>query len=192
MPYRIDVASGDFSFQALDGETVLEAAQRCGIMFPASCENGVCQICEGLLLQGSVTLRPDGETLRVTTDDHAHPVIFCLAEPQSDLQIAVEAAHPAHYIPPAALACQVSQITVEDSRLTLQLLLPAGKTPALQTGHHARVLMEGKETTGQITRSGNQRTISIQCAMEDHPATVALSQQLDGCRVIKIIAPWQC
>ena len=70
------------------GETVLEAALRDGLPMPFDCRSGGCGECKGDLLNGEVRMRPFQESALTQAERAAGKVLFCCAEPVTDLEIA--------------------------------------------------------------------------------------------------------
>jgi len=54
---RITLTDGD-EFEVEQGETVLEAALRAGVMIPYSCQSGTCRTCLSRVISGSVEHDP--------------------------------------------------------------------------------------------------------------------------------------
>jgi CDP-4-dehydro-6-deoxyglucose reductase len=54
MPHRVTIQPSGHSFTVNDGETVLAAALREGIVIAYGCRSGVCGTCKGSLVEGSV------------------------------------------------------------------------------------------------------------------------------------------
>ncbi|QWT19069.1 2Fe-2S iron-sulfur cluster binding domain-containing protein [Bacillus sp. NP157] len=86
MPTVTLSASGK-QFDAADGETVLEAAQRAGIALPYSCRGGVCGSCKATLVAGTCEYPynpPVG--LSASAREH-HGILMCQAVPCGDIAI---------------------------------------------------------------------------------------------------------
>jgi len=54
MPHQVTIQSSGHTITVNDGETVLAAALREGIVIAYGCRNGVCGTCKGKLLEGAV------------------------------------------------------------------------------------------------------------------------------------------
>lgn len=83
---RIQGPSGP-SFEAQDGQSILEAAAEHGIELPYSCRKGVCGNCRGRVLKGQLVAGTEGgghETGIQAPNEH----LFCRAQAASDLLIA--------------------------------------------------------------------------------------------------------
>jgi len=54
MPHKVTIQSSGHTVTVKDGETVLAAALREGIVIAYGCRNGVCGTCKGRLVEGTV------------------------------------------------------------------------------------------------------------------------------------------
>jgi NAD(P)H-flavin reductase/ferredoxin len=83
---RIQDPSGP-SFEAREGQSILDAATEHGIELPYSCRKGVCGNCRGRVLEGQLLAGTEGgghETGIQAPNEH----LFCRAQAASDLLIA--------------------------------------------------------------------------------------------------------
>ncbi len=136
-------------FSVNEGESILNAALRQGVMLPYSCKNGTCGSCKGRLESGNIHY-PFHPPLALSQDEIATGcALLCQAEPTEDLIIRVreiEAVRdiqvrkmPARVIEKTLLAPDVMQIKIklpDAQRLQflagqyLEILLPDGKRRA--------------------------------------------------------------
>lgn len=79
------MASGK-RFDAADGETVLEAAQRAGIALPYSCRGGMCGSCTATLLSGHCDY-PRNPPAALSRTGQRDAILMCQAVPRDDLVI---------------------------------------------------------------------------------------------------------
>ncbi len=54
MTHTVTIQSSGTQFQVNDGESVLAAALRQGVMLSYSCRNGTCASCHGQVLEGQI------------------------------------------------------------------------------------------------------------------------------------------
>jgi CDP-4-dehydro-6-deoxyglucose reductase len=52
--HKVTVQPSGQSFEAQEGESVLAAALRQGVMLPYGCKNGACGSCKGKIVAGAV------------------------------------------------------------------------------------------------------------------------------------------
>jgi CDP-4-dehydro-6-deoxyglucose reductase len=152
------------------GETILDAAQREGFHFPHSCENGVCYICEGPLINGVVNLR--GMNRKQTSDDSdARECLFCIAEPLSDLDIEMPTILAPGEITMQELSCQIQSCeALTDEVYKISLLAPAGNLPQYHAGQYLELLIGDKRLPFSIANAPGGRELELHIGVPaEHP-----------------------
>ncbi|MBI1965620.1 MAG: CDP-6-deoxy-delta-3,4-glucoseen reductase [Betaproteobacteria bacterium] len=87
MPHQVTIQSSGHQFTVNDGETVLEAALRAGIVIAYGCRSGACGTCKGRLVEGAVDYGTYQEHAMTEAEKGAGLALFCQARPSSDLVI---------------------------------------------------------------------------------------------------------
>ncbi len=87
MPHTVTIQSSGHAFTVNDGETVLAAALREGIVIAYGCRHGVCGTCKGRLLAGTVNYGTYQEQAMSEAEKRAGMALFCQAKPLADLTI---------------------------------------------------------------------------------------------------------
>jgi len=87
MPRQVTIQSSGHSFTVNDGETVLAAALREGIVIAYGCRSGVCGTCKGKLVEGAIDYGTYQEQALSEAERRAGMALFCQAKPHSDLLI---------------------------------------------------------------------------------------------------------
>jgi len=87
MPHRVTIKSSGHAFTVNDGETVLAAALREGIVIAYGCRHGSCGTCKGKLLEGRVDYGTYQEQAMTEAERRAGLALFCQAKPHTDLTI---------------------------------------------------------------------------------------------------------
>ncbi|HET9404786.1 MAG TPA: CDP-6-deoxy-delta-3,4-glucoseen reductase [Burkholderiales bacterium] len=87
MPHQVTIQASGHSFTVNDGETVLAAALREGIVIAYGCRHGVCGTCKGKLVEGAVDYGTYQEHALPAEEKDAGMALFCQARPRSDLLI---------------------------------------------------------------------------------------------------------
>jgi CDP-4-dehydro-6-deoxyglucose reductase len=87
MPHTVTIQSSGHAFTVNEGETVLAAALREGIVIAYGCRHGVCGTCKGRLLAGSVNYGTYQEHALSEAEKSAGMALFCQAQPLADLTI---------------------------------------------------------------------------------------------------------
>ena len=83
MSHLVTIAPAQLSFAVHEGETILQAALRCGIDFPNRCRQGVCTSCVCKLKSGEVHY--DEPQPLTELDKQQQFTYCCLAYPCTDL-----------------------------------------------------------------------------------------------------------
>ena len=87
MSHRVTIQASGHSFVVNEGETVLAAALREGIVIAYSCRSGVCGTCKGKLVEGTVDYGTYQEQAMTEAERAAGMALYCQARPHSDLVI---------------------------------------------------------------------------------------------------------
>ncbi len=87
MPHQVTIQSSGHTFAVNDGETVLAAALREGIVIAYGCRSGACGTCKGRLVEGAVDYGTYQEHAMTEAEKRAGLALFCQARPSSDLVI---------------------------------------------------------------------------------------------------------
>jgi CDP-4-dehydro-6-deoxyglucose reductase len=142
--FEITIAGNGKTFQVNEGESILVAALRQGVMLPYSCKNGTCGSCKGLLVSGEVHY-PFHPPLALEKSDFAEgSALMCQAEPIEDLVIQVREIEAVRDIQVRMLPARVLEKTqLSDNVVRLQLRLPAGQRLQFLAGQYVDVLISG-------------------------------------------------
>jgi len=158
--FEVTMTGSGKTFRVNEGESVLVAALRQGVMLPYSCKNGTCGSCKGVVERGEVHY-PFHPPLALEKSDFAEGcALMCQAEPIEDLLIRVREIEAVKDIQIRMLPVRVVEKTLlAENVIRLRLKLP--KTQRLQflAGQYVDVLLAG----------GKRRAFSIaSCpSMED-------------------------
>ena len=130
-------------FQVEDGETVLAAALRQGLVLPYGCKNGACGSCKGKILEGSVDYGVYQK--RVLTDEEKAQgkALFCQAKPLADLVLEARAVGAAKGIQVKTLPCRVQALErAADDVIVLRVKLPANEKLKFLAGQFIEFLLK--------------------------------------------------
>ncbi len=142
--FEVRIVSSGKSFQVAQGESILTAALRQGVMLPYSCKNGTCGSCKGVVQSGEVHY-PFHPPLALQRSDIADgQALMCQAEPIEDLLIDVREIEAVRDIQVRLLPARV----VEKKRLaenvvSLRLKLPRAQRLQFLAGQYIDVLLAG-------------------------------------------------
>ena len=85
--FQVKNTSSGVTFTVNEGESVLNAALRQGVMLPYSCKNGTCGSCKGMLESGEVHY-PFHPPLALSREEIGEGyALLCQAEPTGNLVI---------------------------------------------------------------------------------------------------------
>ncbi|MDX1593005.1 MAG: CDP-6-deoxy-delta-3,4-glucoseen reductase [Gammaproteobacteria bacterium] len=151
MPYTIRVEPSGHRFEAQPDESVLDAAQRQGLILPYGCRNGACGTCKGRLRRGRVAY--PGEVPGLEADEaEAGLALLCQARPLEDLEIEVTEIHEAGELRPERLAVRVQALDrLNHDVIRLRLQLPRDRRLQFLAGQYVEV----------VTRDGKRRAYSL-------------------------------
>ena len=144
--HKVTVQPSGHAFEVQEGESVLTAALRQGVMLPYGCKNGACGSCKGKIVSGSVDY--GHYHARVLTEaERAHgKALFCQAKPLGELVIECRTIGAAKDIAVRMLPCRVQKLDkVADDVMIVQLKLPANERLQFLAGQYIDFLLKGGE-----------------------------------------------
>jgi ferredoxin len=87
MGFTVTISTTGERFQVETGETILQAAQRQGVLLPYGCDSGICGVCISRVIEGRIEY-PDGDPLALFDEDvQAGKGLCCVGHPSGDLVI---------------------------------------------------------------------------------------------------------
>jgi len=144
--HKVTVQPSGQSFEVEEGEAVLTAALRQGVMLPYGCKNGGCGSCKGKIVSGAVDYGHYHARV-LTEEERAHgKALFCQAKPLGELVIECRTIGAAKDIAVKLLPCRVQQLAkVADDVMIVQLKLPANERLQFLPGQYIDFLLKGGE-----------------------------------------------
>jgi CDP-4-dehydro-6-deoxyglucose reductase len=142
--FEVTIAGNGKSFRVREGESILAAALRQGVMLPYSCKNGTCGSCKGLVETGEVHY-PFHPPLAMSKSDFAEgSALMCQAEPIEDLVIKVREIEAVRDIQVRMLPARVVEKTIlAENVVQLVLRLPRSQRLQFLAGQYVEVLLAG-------------------------------------------------
>lgn len=141
MSSKVTLAGGHGQFVVAPGETLLEAGLAAGYALPWGCRSGSCASCRVRLLEGTVRHRQIPLALSQAERDAGY-VLMCLAEPDSDLTLALEQPPQAETLRPRRLpARMLSRSRLSDDVLGVTLATPPVNPLRWAPGQYVDVLL---------------------------------------------------
>jgi len=144
--HKVTVQPSGQSFDVEQGEAVLTAALRQGVMLPYGCKNGACGSCKGKIVSGAVDYGHYHARV-LTEEERAHgKALFCQAKPLGELVIECRTIGAAKDIAVKLLPCRVQKLDkVADDVMIVQLKLPANERLQFLPGQYIDFLLKGGE-----------------------------------------------
>ena len=142
--FEVTIASSGKTFTVNEGESILSAALRQGVMLPYSCKNGTCGSCKGLLESGEVhyPYHPPQALEEAETEENA--ALMCQAEPLGDLVIRVREIEAVRDIQVRMLPARVMEKEfLAENVVRLVLCLPKSQRLQFLAGQYVDVLCAG-------------------------------------------------
>ncbi|NLO80982.1 MAG: CDP-6-deoxy-delta-3,4-glucoseen reductase [Xanthomonadaceae bacterium] len=149
MSYTVTIQPSGHQISVNEGETIVDAALRQGIVIPYSCRGGTCSSCLGEVISGRLHY-PDGIPPGITEAEiAAGKALFCSAMPLSDLEIRVREVRAGTDFVPRKLPVRVVEIA-DLSHDVRRLLLkpPANLRMPFFAGQYIDILLPGGKRRG--------------------------------------------
>jgi len=169
--YQVKNINSGATFTVNEGETVLNAALRQGVMLPYSCKNGTCGSCKGQLETGEVhyPFHPPLALNREEIGDGC--ALLCQAEPTGDLVIRVreiEAVRDIHIRKIPARVCEKTRLAPDVMRIKIKL--PSAQRLQFLAGQYLEILLP----------DGKRRAFSIASAPQSEDEIELHIRHVDG------------
>ena len=143
---KVTVQPANQAFEVQEGESVLAAALRQGVMLPYGCKNGACGSCKGKIVAGAVDYGHYHARVLTETERAHGKALFCQAKPLGDLVIECRTIGAAKDIAVRTLPCRVQQLQkVADDVMIVRLKLPANERLQFLAGQYIDFLLKGGE-----------------------------------------------
>ena len=142
--FEVSIDASEKTFIVNEGETVLTAALRQGVMLPYSCKNGTCGSCKGTVLSGEVHY-PYHPPLALERSEIAEGMaLMCQAEPLENLVVKVQEIEAVRDIQIRMLPARVIEKTILSENVArLRLKLPKAQRLQFLAGQYLDVLLPG-------------------------------------------------
>lgn len=150
--YQVKNVNSGATFTVNEGESVLNAALRQGVMLPYSCKNGTCGSCKGHLESGDVHY-PFHPPLALSREEIGEGcALFCQAEPTGDLVVRVREIEAVRDIQVRKMPARVTEKTLlAPDVMRIKIKLPAAQRLQFLAGQYLEILLpEGKRRAFSI------------------------------------------
>ena len=158
MGFQISVEPSGHVFEANEGETLLDAGLRQGLMMPYGCRSGACGACRGKVLNGRIEHGDAQEFALPEKDRAAGFALFCCASAKSDLVIEAHEVRSTQDIPVKTLPAKIHKLTrAAPDVMIVELKLPANERLQFLAGQYIEILL----------KEGQRRAFSLANAPHD-------------------------
>lgn len=142
--FTVTISNSGKTFLVREGESVLTAALRQGVMLPYSCKNGTCGSCKARIESGEVHYPFHPPLALERSDIAAGDALLCQAEPLEDLVISVREIEAVRDIEVRMLPARVQEKTrLTDNVVRLRLKLPNAQRLQFLAGQYVDALLAG-------------------------------------------------
>jgi len=150
--YQVRNSISNVTFTVTEGETVLSAALRQGVMLPYSCKNGTCGSCKGQLESGDVHYPFHPPMALDEGDIEQGKALFCQASPSEDLVIRVREIEAVRDIQVRKMPARVIEKNLmAPDVMRLSLKLPSAQRLQFLAGQYLEILVpDGKRRAFSI------------------------------------------
>ena len=142
--FEVTIASSGKVFTVNEGENILSAALRQGVMLPYSCKNGTCGSCKGLVESGEIHYPFHPPQALEEGDSDKGLALMCQAEPLEDLLVRVREIEAVRDIQVRMLPARVMEKDfLSKNVVRLVLRLPRSQRLQFLAGQYVDVLLSG-------------------------------------------------
>ena len=142
--HQVKLASSGKTFAAEEGETILAAALRQGVILPYSCRNGTCASCRGAVVEGEIRYPYQPPAALSAEEIASGSALLCQAVPAGDVIIEARELDAVGDIPVRILPSRVQEKDrVASNVMRLRLGLPKGQRLQFLAGQYIDILLQG-------------------------------------------------
>lgn len=142
--FQVTIVNSGSRFTVREGESVLSAALRQGVMLPYSCKNGTCGSCKGHLVEGEVHYPFHPPLALDRKEIAAGDTLLCQAEPLEDLVVQAREIEAVRDIPVRQMPARVIvKELLAPNVMKLVLKLPRAQRLQYLAGQYIDILLPG-------------------------------------------------
>lgn len=140
MMHRVELKSGEYSFQVDSHESILNAAIRAGVPLNYGCSNGNCGLCKAKIISGSISQLQTHDFVIRDADKIQGYALMCSTSCQSDVVIDANVVVSANDIPVQELRIKVRKIDlVSDDLAIITMQVPRTLRLRFIAGQYVRI-----------------------------------------------------
>lgn len=159
--FKVKNINSGVNFIVNEGESILTAALRQGVMLPYSCKNGTCGSCKGKLESGEVHY-PFHPPIALTREEIAEGgALLCQAEPVEDLVISAREIEAVRDIQVRKMPARVIEKTLmTEDVMRIRIKLPEAQRLQFLAGQYLEILVpDGKRRAFSIASAPHSEDI---------------------------------
>jgi CDP-4-dehydro-6-deoxyglucose reductase len=144
-----------------DGERLLEAALREGVVMPFDCRNGGCGKCKATLLQGTVDYGVYQEEFLTAEERARGAVLACCATPLSDIELEYVPVGTLGNVPVKVYTARVVKLEkLSHDVMQVFLKVEGDETPRFYAGQYINILLpDGDKRSFSFATAPHQREL---------------------------------
>jgi CDP-4-dehydro-6-deoxyglucose reductase len=157
--HQISLVPSGRQFSVDDGETILQAALRSGIVLPYGCKDGACGSCKSQIVSGEVDYGSYQSKALSDQEKAQGGVLLCCAHAKTDLTVKARVVAAEGMITVRKVPCRVQSLErpVDDVAI-VKLQLPANDPFEFLAGQYVEILLkDGKRRSYSMASAPHQQ-----------------------------------
>ena len=161
MSHQCSLVPSGRKFDVDDGETILQAALRSGIVLPYGCKDGACGSCKSQIVEGQVDYGHYQSKALSDAEKDQGGVLICCATAKTDVVIKARVVAAEGMIPVRKVPCRVQSITKAAPDVAIvNLQLPANDKFEFLAGQYIDILLkDGKRRSYSMANAPHQGNV---------------------------------
>lgn len=158
MTFKIKINPGGYEVTADEGESIIDATLRHGLLLPFGCRCSSCGACRGKVISGEFQ-RSDGDPDLLTAEEMAAGyTLFCETTPLSDMEIEAEEVILTGEVEVKMMPGRIAEMRkLADDVMEVKVRIPENQKLLFFAGQYMNILLDG----------GKRRSYSIANAPHD-------------------------
>lgn len=143
MTHQCSLVPSGRKFPVDEGETILAAALRAGVVLPYGCKDGACGSCKSVLVEGTVDYGVYQSKALSDAEKNQGAVLLCCATAKTDVVVQARVVAAEGMIASRKLPCRVASIErVAPDVVIVKLQLPANEKFEFLAGQYIDILLK--------------------------------------------------
>ena len=173
--FRTVLKPSVLSFRCRSDENLLTSAASAGVAVPASCRNGVCEVCEARLLVGEALNTRNQQTIKV-----GERLMMCRTLAITDLELEIDAVMAAGQNPPKTFQAKVADVrSISHDVYRVELQLNRRRELSFHAGQYLSVNLPGADPC-YFSIASSPQAQAIELHIQATPEWVSAQQVIDA------------